>query len=466
MAGDLRFIQRLVDAETVSSSGHRYSGPDSHETHTGLQRGSPHNVEARHDGARSLRILYLTRRAWPAIGGIETLVRDVARGVGRAHEVELMALRIDNEPMSPVSDGPRLAPPFEPFTDGPVTVSPLCMSRRQRIALSPLLLQQVPLVRRYTAGRARHGFAWLYARVVAPQLAAAAARAEVMHIWSDGFPAAAGLLAARRAGLPVIITPFIHRGEWGDDKASLATYRQADRVAALVRPGAEDYVALGVAPERVVVSGACSPGVGVADGEALRRRHGIDGPLVLFLGHRGEHKGHRILLEAAVRVPGRDGTTFAFVGPGPPLSALAFQEGTRILDIGEVDDGQRAEWLHAANLLCLPSASESFGVVVLESWSAGTPVLTSDIPVLRSLVGESGGGLTVARNADAIADALRSLLADPVSLVAMGAAGHRHWQDNYSVERVSDWHVSLYEEVRREHGARRASRETPQRRHA
>lgn len=401
-----------------------------------------------------MRVLYLARRAWPALGGIETLVRHVAQGVARAHEVELIALRIDEGPISRVSDGPRLPPPFECFTDGAVGVSPLRLSRRQRLALAPLLLQNAPIAGRFAFGRARLGLAALYAGVVAPQLVAAASRADVVHIWSDGFPAAAGLLAARWAGRPVVITPFMHRGQWGDDVASVAAYKRADRVAALLETEADGYRALGVAPGRVVVSGACSPGVLAADGSALRDRFNIRGPLVLFLGNRGEHKGHRLLLQAARRVPGRANVTVAFVGPGSPLDVEDLSPGARIIDVGRVDDVERAAWLRAADLLCLPSDGETFGMVVLEAWSAGTPVLTSDIPPLRRLVGQSGGGRVVARDPGVLADALLALLSDPDQLAAMGAAGRRHWQANFTVEAVSGWHVALYEELRREHQIR------------
>lgn len=396
-----------------------------------------------------MRVLYLMRRAWPADGGIETLVRHVSHGVARAHDVDVIALRIDGGPISRVSDGPRLPAPFEPFSDGPIDVSPLRLSRAHRLALAPLLLQQAPLLGRYAFGSARLGLARLYAQVVAPQLARAASLADVVHIWSDGFPAAAGLLAARRAGRPVVITPFMHRGQWGDDVASVAAYKGADRVVALLPPEARTYLDLGVTPERVVVSGACSPGVDAVDGSAFRRRHGIEGPLVLFLGVRSEHKGYRVLLDAAARMPGAAGITFAFVGPGPALDVPEVAPGTRIIDVGRVDDAARAGWLHAADLLCLPSASETFGVVVLEAWSAGTPVLASDIPSLRQLVCQSGGGMVVPRDSSAIADGLLSLLASPEQLAAMAAAGKRHWKENFTVERVSDWHVALYDELRR-----------------
>jgi glycosyltransferase involved in cell wall biosynthesis len=394
-----------------------------------------------------MRILYITRRSWPAVGGIETLLRHISQGIARNHHVELVALRIDQGPGSRVSDGPRLPAPFEPFDDAGVRVSPLCLSSVQRLGLTPLLLQNLPIAGRYAFGRARLVLAALYSHIVAPQLVEAAFRADVVHIWTDGFPAAAGLLAARRAGRPVVITPFMHRGQWGDDYASVATYRRADRVAALLEPEAEHYGELGVSPERIGVSGACTPGVAAADGTVVRNRFGIKGPLVLFLGARSEAKGYHLLRQAAALVPPSANLTIGFVGLGAPLESFRATPGARVIEVGQVSDQERAEWLHAADLVCLPSAGETFGMVVLEAWSAGKPVLTSDIPPLRRLVELSGGGRAVPRDVASIANALMALAADPTQRVSMGAAGRRYWQENFTVERVCDWHVALYEEL-------------------
>jgi glycosyltransferase involved in cell wall biosynthesis len=394
-----------------------------------------------------MRILYVTRRAWPALGGIETLVHNIAQGISPDHEIGLIALRIDDGPFSLTSDGPCLPDPFEPFLDGRVTVSPLVLTRLRRLALAPLFLQEVPLLRRYAFSRARVALVWLYAHVVASQLQDAAAKADVVHIWGDGFPAAAALLAARRAGRPVVITPFMHRRQWGDDVASVAVYKRADRVAALLEPEAQQYRALGVSPNRVLVAGACSPGVGSAPAAGIRTRHAIAGALVLYLGSRTAHKGLNVLLDAGRKIPAEAGVTIAVGGPGPALEPSNHGEGARVIDLGTISEAERAEWLYAADMLCLPSAGETFGIVLLEAWSAGTPVVTSDIPSLKELVANSGGGRAVARDATAFAEAICTLIKDPPGLKAMGSAGRRYWQENFTSERVARWHESLYEEL-------------------
>jgi glycosyltransferase involved in cell wall biosynthesis len=165
--------------------------------------------------------------------------------------------------------------------------------------------------------------------------------------------------------------------------------------------------------------------------------------LVLYLGVRRPYKGFELLVEAARRVAAEaPQTTFAFVGPGPRLAAT--NTSARILDIGPVDDLGRAAWLDAADLLCLPSEGEIFPVSILEAWSLRKPVLTSDIPSLRELVGKAKGGLTVPRNSYAIAQAILDLLANPSRLAAMGESGHMFWAGRHTVRAVADWHERLY----------------------
>jgi glycosyltransferase involved in cell wall biosynthesis len=291
----------------------------------------------------------------------------------------------------------------------------------------------------------RAGAAMLYCASVAPVIERRLHDHDVVHMWGGDLLATAVMRAARRRGVPGIVTPFAHRGQWGDDAASAAAYRAASRVVALLDAEAEVYRELGVPEARIAVSGVGSPGVPTGGGEALRRRLQIDGPLVVFLGVRRPYKGFDLLLEAAPLVANdRPDTTFAFVGPGDAIAAPA---GVRVVDAGPVTEIDRAAWLEAADLLCLPSRGEIFPVSILEAWSAGTPVVSSDLPTLVELVEGAGGGVTVSREPRSLADAILALLADPERRRALGERGRARWQERYTVEAVGAWHERLYAEL-------------------
>jgi glycosyltransferase involved in cell wall biosynthesis len=391
-----------------------------------------------------MRLLYVARRYWPAVGGVESYLRHLAHAIGERHQLTVLAQRVDNGPSSRLDDSLRPPPSFAPFRDGPVRVEPLIIPAARRMMLAPLAAHVVPGLRRYAYGPSRHLAASLHANVVAPALATRLRSADLVHMWGSDLLAATVMRAARLAGVPGVITPFAHRGQWGDDAASAMAYRTADRVVALLHAEAETYRDLGTPQARLDVCGVCSPGVASSGAEDIRRRHGIVGPLVLYLGVRRPHKGFDVLLEAVPHLArSHPQAVIAFVGPGPRLASSA--AAIRVLDIGAVDDEQRAAWLSAADLLCLPSSGEIFPMAVLEAWSVATPVVTSDLPTLQELVGTAGGGVTVSRDPRTLGTAIAGLLDDPARLQAMGRAGRAFWAAKHTPEAVARWHESLYE---------------------
>lgn len=399
-----------------------------------------------------MRLLFVSRRYWPAVGGVESFLRYLATALARRHEVEVLAQRIDDGPAGRLTDSLQPPRPFEPFEDQGVRVRPLAIAAVRRLLMAPLAAQVVPVLRRYAYGRIRLPMSALYARVVAPLIVRAARGADVLHVFGSDLLAAGAVRAGSILWVPVVVTPFAHRGRWGDDRASGAGYRAATRVVGLLETEAETYRDLGVPDGRLEVCGVCSPGVPGGGGGRIRARFGIEGPIVLFLGVRRPYKGFELVLEAAPLVTAvRPEVTFAFLGPGPSVGASRVRQ---VVDAGMVSDEERAAWLDAADLLCLPSESEIFPVSILEAWSVGTPVLTSAIPMLEELIGRSGGGATASRDPGGLAAALLDLLADPTRLRAMGEAGRRFWSTYHTVEAVASWHERLYEKLAgREAGA-------------
>jgi glycosyltransferase involved in cell wall biosynthesis len=380
-----------------------------------------------------MRIGFVAHRAHPAVGGMESYLRHLTRALAQRHDVRVVAQGIDTGPRSLLADSLRPPPEFERFEDDGVHIEPLRVPAARRALLAPLATQVAPGLRRYAWGSPRLAANRLYARVVGPVLAEQLRGCDVVHLWGSDLLGAAAVHAARLLGVPVVGTPFVHAGNWGDSESFAVTYRALDRVCALLHTDADVYAKLGVAPDRIEVVGVCSPPVPTAQPAADAA------PLVLFLGVRRPYKGYELLLEAAPLVPG---ATFAFVGPGAPLPETA-----GVIDVGEVDDEERAAWLAAADLLVLPSEAEIFPVSILEAWSAGVPVVTSDIPTLSELVERSRGGVAVARDVEALAGAIRALLADDARRRELADNGRAFWRTGFTVDAVAARHEALYAAV-------------------
>jgi starch synthase len=396
-----------------------------------------------------MRLTFVVQRYWPAVGGMESFARVLVRGLGERHRVRVLCRTTDMQHMNVLSGALLPMPAFDRFHDGPVDVEQLRISPSHRLLTLPLLLQLLPGI-----GPVR-GIGWwrpvafpvgrLHAAALAPQLEPACRDADVVHMLGSGLLAHAVARACRVTRTPFVITPSAHRAQWGQDHLSRAAYRSASRVLALLQPDVELYASFGVAHERILVCGAACPAIELGDGPALRRRRGIEGPLVLYLGRRAAYKGVDVLLDAAgVIAACRPDVTFAFVGPGP---ALPERRPANVLDVGPVSDAERASWLRAATLLALPSSNETYGLCLLEAWSTGTPVVTSDIPVLRFLVERGGGGVWCRAEASALGRAILDLLDDPERLRLLGQEGHEFWRRHASVDSFVAWHERLYRAI-------------------
>ena len=168
---------------------------------------------------------------------------------------------------------------------------------------------------------------------------------------------------------------------------------------------------------------------GEYDVAAFRYAHKLEGPLVLYLGQVSEGEGCGELLDAWTVYrsrPNARSATLVLAG----TVRMELPDRRDVVALGRIPDAQKYAALAAADALVLPSRFESLGIVLLEAWQVGTPVVVrADNPVTAGQVARSGGGLTY-RDADDFGDALDRAIAARASL---GAAG-RAW-----VEREASW---------------------------
>ena len=100
---------------------------------------------------------------------------------------------------------------------------------------------------------------------------------------------------------------------------------------------------------------------------------------------------------------------------------------------------------HGCDVFVLPSRHEPFGIVVLEAWCAGKPVVVAEVGGLRHLVTTGENGLFFpSGDAAALAGSLEKLLRAPTLRTALGAAGRQLARERYSWEKVADETERIY----------------------
>ncbi len=221
----------------------------------------------------------------------------------------------------------------------------------------------------------------------------------------------------------------------------------ADRLVANTGEEARQLVELYDAdPEQVAV---VPPGVDLdlfAPGPraAARRAIGLrdDAYVLLFVGRIQPLKAPDVLLRAAARMLERDPAlrerlVVAVVG-GPSGSGLARPESLQRLaaDLGLLDivrfvppvpQDDLPDWYRAADVTVVPSYSESFGLVAVESQACGTPVVAAAVGGLRTAVADGASGVLVAgHDPQEYADVLAALGRDDARRTALGRGALLH----------------------------------------
>lgn len=105
--------------------------------------------------------------------------------------------------------------------------------------------------------------------------------------------------------------------------------------------------------------------------------------------------------------------------------------------------------LAQTHLVVLPSYREGLPKVLVEAAACGRAVITTDVPGCRDAIEPGATGLLVPpRNAKALAAAIEQLLGSPELLDKMGRAGRDLAEREFSIDKIVEAHLDIYQELR------------------
>jgi D-inositol-3-phosphate glycosyltransferase len=192
-----------------------------------------------------------------------------------------------------------------------------------------------------------------------------------------------------------------------------------------------------------------SPGIGKS---AARVKLNVapDAIMLTFVGRIQPHKGPDVLLRAAAEMvthsPHLRAKLAVVIMGGASGSGLNELEKLKVLAkflkiedvthfVDPVSRENLPDWYRASDLVCVPSYSESFGLVALEAQACGTPVVATAIGGLRTAVSDGiSGSLVDGHDPKAWSAVISRLIAEPQRrlLLSMGAvehASHFGWEN-------------------------------------
>lgn len=385
-----------------------------------------------------MRIAWFSHRYYPCIGGAETFGRAmVRRFVEAGHQVDVFTSDAHDLWYFTDRTRKRVDAPSESVVDG-------AKVRRFPVRHFPgqkyvgRLLSYAP----HWPTQCR----WESYMPFIPSLERV--RGDYDAVCSVGFPftifSYAAFRTARAAGAPLVLTPFLHLSTPGDAVSRHYTrphqarlLKEADLVVTPTDLEGRAVASWGIDPRRLLTLPMSIEPDEVTGGNGARFRESLDvppeAPLVAQLGALDPNKGTPDLVRAVARInqgrsehelvrlvlagaPSPDFDTFLSTRPGSDRRWL------RVL--GPLPKEQVPDFYDALDIFAMPSRTDSFGIVYLEAWANGKPVVAARAGGVVEVVKHEENGLMVPfGDVGALSEALSRLVVDSDLSRRLGRAG-------------------------------------------
>jgi len=270
-------------------------------------------------------------------------------------------------------------------------------------------------------------------------------RYDVIHV--TAFPFALVWLvwkACKAIGRPFVCTPLIHFEDPNHRNPLLWKVLQgASAVIACSNYEREGMMSMGINPSKIHL---IPMGINLEEwkdpvGDRFRRKYRLEGKkIILFAGTKDYNKGAIHLLQAVEKIRQKVKDVI-LVSIGLPTREWKKKRSQLheddLLDLGYISEEEKREAFDACDLFVMPSRYDSFGIVYLEAWRCGKPVIGAKVGAIPEVIEEGKDGLLVEfGEVDQLVSAIISLLNHPDLVKEMGETGRKkvidrfNWQKN------------------------------------
>ena len=259
-------------------------------------------------------------------------------------------------------------------------------------------------------------------------------------------------VAAKKWKIPIIIWPAIHQ-EFPDlylTSMRLTMLNNAEAIFVQTQAEKNILVKQGVESNKLsVIPPVISTNSTDANPNEFKKKilPNTDEKFVLFVGSKSSFKGIIHLIEA-MKVVWKEKHTPYLVLIGPTTSdfetyfkKLSNKFREKIIDLGTVTEEEKINALSACTMLAVPSKSESFGLVYLEAWLFGKPVIGCNISPITEIINHKKNGILIDYgNVKELSNAITYLLENPSDCKIYGEEGRKK-----SIKYNSNENLTLFE---------------------
>lgn len=400
-----------------------------------------------------MKIAWFIHRYFPCVGGAENYGRAMVRRFADAgHEVDVLTSDAHDLWYFTNRSRSRVDAPGESVVDG---------ANVRRFAVRHLPMQ------RYFGRALSYVPHWPTRCVAASYMpilpGLGGVRGDYDVVFSVGFPytvfSYAALKTARAAKAPLLITPFLHLATPGDQVNRAYTrphqirlLAESDTVVVQTDLEANAVRDWGIPDARILKLGMAVEHAEVTGGDRSRSRKALgipdESPVIGHLATLDLNKGTNDLVLATARLnearPSDRPIHLILAGPSSPdferfLAELPTASWPWLKRLGPLPLADRADFFAALDVFSMPSRTDSYGIVFLEAWANGLPVVAAAAGGVPEVVRHGEAGLLVPfGDLDRLSESLGGLVDDPVRARSLGEVGRRivaqghSWEDRFA----------------------------------
>ncbi|TCW32043.1 glycogen synthase (ADP-glucose) [Thermohydrogenium kirishiense] len=285
------------------------------------------------------------------------------------------------------------------------------------------------------------------------------------HTW---YTFMAGFLAKMLYDIPLVVT--IHSLEplrpWKEEQLGngyhLSTWMEktgieaADRIIAVSNDSKKDIMKCYNVPEdkiEVIYNGIDLNQYKKTDSNIARKKYGIDGRYILFVGRISRQKGIIHLIDAVKYLPQDIKVVLCASSPDTEEIKMEMEEKVKlypnIIWIDKMVTKEEIIELYSnAEVFVCPSIYEPFGIINLEAMACNTPVVASATGGIKEVVVDGETGFLVEPgNPEDLAEHIKKLLDDRELAATFGANGRKRVEEMFSWESIAKKTYDMYEDV-------------------
>lgn len=263
-----------------------------------------------------------------------------------------------------------------------------------------------------------------------------------------------GLRAVPRVAIPIL---HIER-EWANNPRYPRMLQDCDATIVLTDAEREFVERLGAKSVSVTGAGVDPERYSRRDGATIRRRFNLDSrPVVGFVGRQDTLKGVPTLIDAMQIVwSTTPDAVLLLAGQSAHreprvtemIAALSPAHRPKVILIDDFADSDGPSILEACDIVTLPSVEESFGMVMIEAWMSGKPVIGGNIASTRCIIDPGVDGWVVTPfDANDLAARILDLISHPQRRADFGERGRAKVLARYTWDRIADAWEAIFRKV-------------------